>query len=79
MTAYISERSRNSKGLKKYDPPKNESGSYFFNYFEFLLLSEIEATVCQSLLIFLDSPFTFYHLLSMDFVMNTIKVVISHN
>ena len=21
MTAYISERSRNSKGLKKYDPP----------------------------------------------------------
>ena len=24
MTAYISERSRNSKGLKKYNPPKNE-------------------------------------------------------
>ena len=43
---------------KKYDPPKNEkeSGSYFFNYFEFLLLSE--AAVCQSQLIFLDSPFT---------------------
>ena len=34
-----------------------KSGSYFFNYFEFLLLSEIEATVCQSQLIFLDSPF----------------------
>ena len=24
MTAFISERSRNSKGLKKYGPPKNE-------------------------------------------------------
>ena len=41
-------------------PPKNEkeSGSYFFNYFEYLLLSEIEADVCQSQLIFLDSPFS---------------------
>ena len=38
-------------------PPKNEK-SNFFNYFEFLLLSEIEAAVCQSQLIFLDSPFT---------------------
>ena len=35
--------------------PKNEkeSGLYFFNYFEFLLLS----AVFQSQLIFLDSPF----------------------
>ena len=41
-------------------PPKNEkeSGSQFFNYFEFLLFSEIEASVCQSQLIFLDSPFS---------------------
>ena len=36
-----------------------ESGSYFFNYFEFLLLSEIEAAVCQSQLIILDSPFIY--------------------
>ena len=34
-------------------------GSYFFNYFEFLLLSEIQGTICQSQLIFfVDSPFS---------------------
>ena len=32
-------------------------GSYFLNCFEFLLLSEMEAAVCQSQLIFIDSPF----------------------
>ena len=42
--------------LRGMTPPKNEkeSGSYFFNYFEFLLLSEIEAAVCQSQLITCD-------------------------
>ena len=45
--------------LRSMTPPKNEkeSGSYFFNYFEFLLLSEIQATVCQNQLKFPDSPF----------------------
>ena len=45
MTAFISEKSRNSKQLKKYDPLYFSflgGGSYFFNYFEFLLLSEIQ-------------------------------------
>ena len=41
--AFISKRSRNSKQLKKYDPLYFSflGGSYFFNYFDFLLLSEI--------------------------------------
>ena len=34
-------------------------GSYFFNYFEFLLLSVIQGAVCQSQLKFPDSPFIF--------------------
>ena len=49
MTAFISERSRNSK--QKYDPLYFSflGGSYFFNYFEFMLLSEIKAVISESL------------------------------
>ena len=57
--AFISERSRNSKQLKKYDPLyfSFQGGSYFFNYFEFPLLSEIKAVISESLQYFANSSF----------------------
>ena len=63
MTAFISERSRSSKQLKKYDCMTHfifhfQGGSYFFNYFEFLILSEIKAVISESLQYFANSSFT---------------------
>ena len=56
MTSFISERSRKSKLLKKYDF-SFLGGSYFFNYFEFLLFSEIKAVISESLQNFANSSF----------------------
>ena len=59
MTDFISERSRNSKQLKKQDPLYFSflGGVKFFNYFEFLLLSEIQAVISESLQYFAKTSF----------------------
>ena len=55
-TAYISERSRNSKQLKKYEPLYFSflGGHTYSTFFDFQLLSEIQATVAHPVGTFLS-------------------------